>query len=100
MAKPLLLLLLLAGVWLPLKPAVAQTICLSSFEEVERAVKTEKEKLMVLGVNSIGHALYFFVGPETFTLFFSPDGQRFCTNDALVGNVVRVSGKKFRNAFK
>jgi len=48
----------------------------------------------------MGHAVYFFEGRGTFTLFFSPDGSSFCTNAALMGSTVKPYGKELENAFK
>jgi hypothetical protein len=99
-AKPFLLLLALALVWSPLKPAAAQMICLPSLDAVKRATAAQGEKLNFVGVNAVGQVLYFFVGAETFTLFFSSDGSGFCTNEVFVGTTVEARSEELENAFK
>jgi len=78
----------------------ANLVCLKDWENLLKSTKEQGEVIKFIGVNGVGHAVYFFEGRGTFTLFFSPDGSSFCTNAALMGSTVKPYGRELENAFK
>jgi len=78
----------------------AEPVCLTGWESVKTLAQEQGESVVFLGVNNVGHALYLFAGQKTFTLFFSPDGKVFCTNDTMLGLTVSLPKEESKNAFK
>jgi len=78
----------------------AELVCLTGWESVKTLAQEQGESVVFLGVNNVDHALYLFAGQKTFTLFFSPDGKVFCTNDAMLGLTVSLPKEELENAVK
>ncbi|WP_293315728.1 hypothetical protein [Phenylobacterium sp.] len=78
----------------------AALICIEGWKNLVKATEDQNEELKFVGVNAVGHAVYFFTSDAMFTFFFTPDGHNFCTNEALMGTTVKPHVEELKDASK